>query len=122
MRSRNQAQLSGWNGLPVGMGGFVDFLPFLDKRDWRRWDLFGTNRGPRPSVDGLVSVDGLGMAGHTRISRMAWPPSLNYKMKTFWVIKYLNIYSTNKCCVQKRCRFMRRFTSNSPIYNMINRH
>ena len=23
-------------------------------------DLFGANRGPRPSVDGLVSVDGLG--------------------------------------------------------------
>ena len=24
--------------------------------------LFGANRGPRPSVDGLVSVDGLAMA------------------------------------------------------------
>ena len=32
--------------------------------------VFGANRGPRPSVDGLVSVDGLGMAGHPR---MAWP-------------------------------------------------
>ena len=41
-------------------------------------DLFGANRGPRPSV---VSVDGL-------------PPPT--KMKTFWEIKYLNIYSTNK--------------------------
>ena len=38
--------------------------------------MFGANRGPRPSVDGLVSVDGLGMAGHPRILRMAWPPSL----------------------------------------------
>ena len=44
------------------------------------------------------------------------------KMKTFWVIKYLNIYSTNKRCIQKRCTFMRRFTSNSPIYNMIKLH
>ena len=37
--------------------------------------LFGANRGPRPSADGLASPT---------------------KMKTFWVIKYLNIYSTNK--------------------------
>ena len=40
--------------------------------------MFGANRGPRPSVDGLVSVDdlvsmdGLAMAGHPRIPRMAW--------------------------------------------------
>ena len=47
--------------------------------------LFGANRGPRPSVDGLVSMDGLG-------DGLAFPN----KMKTFWVIKYLNIYSTNK--------------------------
>ena len=40
--------------------------------------LFGANRGPRPSTD---SADGLA--------------SLT-KMKAFWVIKYLNIYSTNK--------------------------
>ena len=40
--------------------------------------LFGANQGPRPSTD---SPDGL-----------AFPT----KMKTFWVIKYLNIYSTNK--------------------------
>ena len=26
---------------------------------WRN-DVFGANRGPRPSVDGLVSADGLG--------------------------------------------------------------
>ena len=38
--------------------------------------LFGANRGPRPFADGLVSVDGLA--------------SLT-KMKTIWVIKYLNI-------------------------------
>ena len=37
--------------------------------------LFGANRGPRPSADGLASP---------------------INMKTFWVIKYLNIYSTNK--------------------------
>ena len=37
--------------------------------------LFGANGGSRPSMDGL-----------------AFPT----KMKTFWVIKYLNIYSTNK--------------------------
>ena len=43
--------------------------------------LFRANRGPRPSVDDLVSVDGLAFLT---------------KMKTFWVIKYLNIYSTNK--------------------------
>ena len=41
----------------------------------RGTDLFGANRGPRPSVDGLASLT---------------------KMKTFWVIKYLNTYSTNK--------------------------
>ena len=44
-------------------------------------DVFGANGGPRPSMDGLASTDGL-----------ASPT----KMKTFWVIKYLNIYSTNK--------------------------
>ena len=43
-----------------------DFLPF---------HLFGANRGPRPPADGLASLT---------------------KMKTFWVVKYLNIYSTNK--------------------------
>ena len=35
--------------------------------------MFGANRGPRPSADGLVSVDDL-----------AFPT----KMKSFWVIKY----------------------------------
>ena len=39
------------------------------------YDVFGANRGPRPSADGLASPT---------------------KIKTFWVIKYLNIYSTNK--------------------------
>ena len=39
------------------------------------WQLFGANGGFRPSMDGL-----------------AFPT----KIKTFWVIKYLNIYSTNK--------------------------
>ena len=38
-------------------------------------DVFGANRGPRPSADGLVTPT---------------------KMKIFWVIKYSNIYSTNK--------------------------
>ena len=38
-------------------------------------NLFGANGGSRPSMDGL-----------------AYPT----KMKTFWIIKYLNIYSTNK--------------------------
>ena len=47
----------------------------------RQFDLFGANGGSRPSMDGLTSTDGL-----------AFPT----KMKTFWVIKYLNIYSTNK--------------------------
>ena len=37
--------------------------------------LFKANGGSRPSMDGLASPT---------------------KMKTFWVIKYLNIYSTNK--------------------------
>ena len=47
------------------------------ERQWVGQDslLFGANRGPRPSADGLAS---------------------STKMKTFWVIKYLNIYSTNK--------------------------
>ena len=48
-------------------------------------DVFGANRGPRPSADGLVSVDSLGNG-----------LAFSNKMKTFWVIKYLNIYSTNK--------------------------
>ena len=48
----------------------------LQKVNIEECDVFGANRGPRPSVDGLVSVDGLGMAGHPRIPRMAWPPSL----------------------------------------------
>ena len=39
--------------------------PYLCDRD-----MFGANRGPIPSVDGLVSVDGLEMAGHPRIG---WP-------------------------------------------------
>ena len=43
--------------------------------------LFRANRGARPSVDGLVSVDGLAFLT---------------KIKTFWVIKYLIICSTNK--------------------------
>ena len=38
--------------------------------------LFWANRGPRPSTDGLVSVDGLAMAGHPRSPRMAWSSSL----------------------------------------------
>ena len=29
-------------------------MPLVDKKD-----VFGANRGPRPSADGLVSVDGL---------------------------------------------------------------
>ena len=37
--------------------------------------LFGANGGSRPSMDGLASPT---------------------KMKTFWAIKYLSIYSTNK--------------------------
>ena len=55
--------------------------------------MFRANRGPRPSVDGLVSVDGLAMAGHPRS-----PDGLAFltKTKAFWVIKYLIIYSTNK--------------------------
>ena len=48
--------------------------------------LFGANRGPRPSVDGLVSLDGLTMAGHLRIPRMAWPSAFPTKMKAFWTI------------------------------------
>ena len=44
------------------------------------------------------------------------------KVKTFWVIKYLNIYSANKWGVHKRCRFMRIFTSNSPICDPIKTH
>ena len=35
--------------------------------------LFGANRGPRPSADGLISVDGLVMAGHPW---MAWLPCI----------------------------------------------
>ena len=37
--------------------------------------VFGANRGPRSSADGLA---------------------FSTKMKTFWVIKYLNVHSTNK--------------------------
>ena len=33
--------------------------------------LFGANQGPMTSVDGLVSQDGLAMAGHPRIPQMA---------------------------------------------------
>ena len=43
--------------------------------------LFRANRGPRPSVDGLVSVDGLAFLTKT---------------KTFWVIKHPNTHPTNK--------------------------
>ena len=42
--------------------------------------LFRANRGPRPSADGLVSVDGLAFPTKTKTSR---------------AIKYLNIYPTN---------------------------
>ena len=56
--------------------------------------VFRANRGPRPSTDGLVSVDGLGNGGPSTDSADGLV-SPN-KMKTFWVIKYLNIYSTNK--------------------------
>ena len=52
----------------------------LQKVHIEECDVFGANRGPRPSADGLVSVDGLGMAGHARIPRMAWPPSLKWKL------------------------------------------
>ena len=35
-------------------------------------DMFGASRGPGPSTDGLVSVTGLAMAGHSRNPRLAW--------------------------------------------------
>ena len=50
-------------------------FPWTPPPPSREYGLFGANRGPRPSADGLASPT---------------------KMKTFWVIKYLNIYSTNK--------------------------
>ena len=39
--------------------------------------VFGAIGGPRPSVDGLVSVYGLAIAGHPR---MAWPSPLKPKL------------------------------------------
>ena len=48
-------------------------LPGHENTSANATHLFGANRRPRPSVGGLVSVDGLGMAGHPR---MAWPPPL----------------------------------------------
>ena len=47
---------------------------------------FGANGGSRPSTDGPPAI-----SRHPRMA-LASPT----KMKTFWVIKYLNIYSTNK--------------------------
>ena len=88
----------------------------------------------RPSVDDLGFVLFRSPHLHPATCSPGWPgyggPSTDsadglaslIKMKTFWVIKYLNIYSTNKWCVQKRCRFMRRFTSNSPICDAIKTH
>ena len=56
--------------------------------------LLGASRGPRPIADGLVSVTGLAMAGHSRNPRLAW---LQFKsQKTIQAIKYLNIYCTKK--------------------------
>ena len=78
----------------------------------RPW--FGTVRGqlatqadwgwPGPTVVGLASTVGLAMDGPTstvgpgQLWTLASTDGLASptKMKTFWVIKYLNIYSTNK--------------------------
>ena len=92
--------------------------------------LFRANRGPRPSTDGPPAI-----SRHPRMTR-AINGSCHFststdsadglvfptKMKTFRVIKYLNIYFTDKWGVQKGCRFMRRFTSNSLICDKMKTH
>ena len=88
------------------------FCPLLSLRSWPH--LFGAIRGPRPSADG---------PGHTRMAwdpSKAWPKSTN--QKTIYAIKYLNTYCTKKCDKRKRWRVMRRFSSNSPIFNMMKSH
>ena len=53
---------SGIAAAPKGDGGLLHVYPFPtpDKLAPSWWgDLFGANRGPRPSADGLESVDGL---------------------------------------------------------------
>ena len=67
--------------------------------------MFGANWRPRPTGDGPTSTVGPGQLStltSTVGSGQLWTLTSTdglaspTKMKTFWVIKYLNVYSTNK--------------------------